>query len=387
MKQWLATKRITAAVALVLLSGCSWFGGDDDESGPAPLADFELLVNVDRVWSKGVGGSADEYFSALRPVVADGVVYAASSDGDISAFQSTTGERLWEVELDIPISGGVGIAGDKVLVGNRKGQLFALNRENGVQLWQVSLSSEVLSPAAGNNKVVVAQVHDGSIVALNADTGEEIWNRSTQVPRLSLYGNSVPQVSDDAVVVATADGKLVSYDLERGAYNWEVPLANPRGASDLEKLSDIDGQILRVGEVFYVSGYQGSVAALSRTSGRVLWNKTLSSFHGPAVANNRLFVVEADDQLRCLRSNGGLDLWTNDQMMRRGLTAPVAFADIVVVADREGYMHVISAEDGQMVGRTKVDGSGVRAPMATDGTLIFVQDDGGDLSAYRITPK
>ena len=44
----------------------------------------------------------------------------------------------------------------------------------------------------------------------------------------------------------------------------------------------------------------------------------------------------------------------------------------------------LSTEDGSFVARTKVDGSGVSAPMLTVGDSLIVQSNGGSLSAFKI---
>ena len=56
----------------------------------------------------------------------------------------------------------------------------------------------------------------------------------------------------------------------------------------------------------------------------------------------------------------------------------------MAVADAEGYLHLLSTEDGSFVARTKVDGSGVSAAMLTIGDSLIIQSNGGALSSYKI---
>ena len=56
----------------------------------------------------------------------------------------------------------------------------------------------------------------------------------------------------------------------------------------------------------------------------------------------------------------------------------------IAVADAEGYLHLLDPADGHFVGRIKVDGSGVGAPLLSVGDSIIVQANNGSLSAYKI---
>ncbi len=384
-------KRLSWMLAVLLLSGCSWFGGDDEsedaELEPAELEDFVEEVKIRKLWSTDIGSGQKEYLERLRPVVVDGKLYAADGKGRVTALDASRGKRLWRVDLDVDLSGGVGVGGGQVLVGNRDGRLYALNADDGVQLWQAQLSSEILAPAVSNGEIVAVQTEDGRLVGLDAATGEEAWRYDSETPVLTLYGTSTPLIARRMVIAGFANGKVVGVDINKGTQLWESRLTVPRGRTELDRLIDIDGDMLLDGEILYVSGYRGAVAALSRSTGRTIWTQPASSYLGPALANNRIYVVEDEDKVRALRSNGGQELWANESLFLRRLVAPVAIGDFVAVADGEGYLHILAGEDGRFVGRTRVDGSGIRVPMTTDGGTIYVQDNDGGVKAYQIVDK
>jgi outer membrane protein assembly factor BamB len=54
------------------------------------------------------------------------------------------------------------------------------------------------------------------------------------------------------------------------------------------------------------------------------------------------------------------------------------------VADAEGYLHLLDPVDGHFVGRVKVDGSGVSAPLLSVGNSLIVQSNNGSLSSYKL---
>ncbi|MDM3870132.1 outer membrane protein assembly factor BamB [Porticoccus sp. W117] len=377
-------KYLAAAAMFLLLAACS---SKDDKEQPAELVKFPQEVTIKRLWSQGVGGAHNKYLTGMRPVLRNGVIYAASGKGRVSAFNSETGKRLWKAKVVKGLSGGVGFGGSQVYVGDIEGRLYALSASDGIQQWQVSLRSEVLSAASGDRERVAVQTKDGLIYMLSAESGEELWQYKTQTPPLTNYGTSSPLLIGDLVIVGTADGQVVALNAETGSRLWENRISNPRGRTELEKLSDVDGEIAVDGQVLYATSYQGTTVALSRSRGSQLGSQKSSSYHGPAVSGSRVFVVEEGDYVRALRGTAMQPLWENDQLKLRGLNAPAVVAGYVAVADAEGYLHLLDSGDGHFVGRKKVDGSGVRVPMIGDGDRLYIQDHGGGLSCYQVTPK
>ena len=68
------------------------------------------------------------------------------------------------------------------------------------------------------------------------------------------------------------------------------------------------------------------------------------------------------------------------------ITAP-AFADgRIVVGDFEGYVHLIDAREGNLVGRTRIDDSGISVRPVTEGSTIHVQANNGRLETLEVTP-
>ena len=358
---------------------------DDEEinNEPKDLESIDATVKIKKVWRQSIGSSDDVYQPTLHPAVGDGVVYAASNKGRISAWPVVKGKRLWRTDLDLSLSGGVGLGAGLVAVGTDKGELIALDAETGEERWRATLSSEILSAPAAQGELLVAQTQDGKVYGLSVATGEEIWRYAVEVPVLSLRGTAGPLVTPRMVITGFANGKLVALNAATGTLLWEAKLATGEGKSELERMVDVNSPILG-NEVVYATSYQGRAGAFSRGTGRELWAQNSSSYHPPAFGSGRLFVADTEDQVLRLRSSGGRAEWTNADLLRRGLTPPLVVGDYVMVADSEGYLHALSQADGSIVGRVKVDGDGVAVGMVTDGTTLFVQDKDDDLTAYQL---
>jgi outer membrane protein assembly factor BamB len=392
-------KKVVLIALAVLLSGCGlWSAFEDfmpdynpdglaeeelkeEKAEPAELVDFEKEIQPVKLWSKNLVGDYESLGTGIRPVLDQGKVYVADSEGKVVAVDATTGETLWKVKLEVPVGGGVGIGGDLAFVGSTDGEVIALETGTGAERWRKQLSSEILAAPSGNGDIVVAQVQDGRIVGLDAQTGDERWQFEIEVPVLTLRGTSTPLVKGNTVITGFANGKVYAFSAATGDMMWENRITVPQGRSELERIVDIDGQPLLVDDIVYAVSYQGRIGAVSRT-GRGIWYQDMNSVHGPAYGLAQVYVADTEGQVKALRASSGSVLWTNDQLSHRTLNGPAVAGGYIMVADSEGYLHVLSQTDGRFLGRTKVDGSGVSAPMVSDGETLYILDNDGGLSAY-----
>ena len=368
----------------VLVSGCSIFGADD-ELKPAKLEKIDQQVELSRVWSAKTASSNKNYWANLQMAVSDKSLFTADHSGTVVALDVQNGQKQWSVDLDLPVSGGVGYGAQKLVLGTIEGQVYALSAQDGSVLWSSAVSSEVISSPSASKDIVVAQSIDNRLYAFDANTGEELWQHDAGAPILSVRGNSSSMILNNRVISAFDNGKLIAFNAQNGSLQWETRLALPKGRTELERMIDVDGQPIIVGDIIYSVSYQGRLGALTRGTGQNLWFQDSSSHFSPAYTEGKLFVTEAKNHaVRGFKAGNGQEVWNNDQLEYRELNGPVAFGDNVAVADAEGYLHLLDPETGAFVGRTKVDGSGVSAPLLVVGEMLLVQSNNGSVSAFKI---
>ena len=370
--------------AALALNGCFWFGGDEEEDlEPAKLVDIDSDLRVEKLWATNVGGSSDEIRLNLVPSYGDGRVYAASYDGNVSAVDADSGNRVWRFDADVRLSGGPVFGEGTVVVGGLDGDVVAIDADAGTLRWRSTVSSEVMAPPAIQDGVVVTRSLDGRVYGLDIQSGQRRWVFDRGVPLLSVRGNAPPLARGGLVFVGYDNGKVVALRAESGELLWEETLAAPQGRSELERMVDIDGHMAIVASELYAVGFQGRLGALDVSSGRILWARKMSSYGGLSVARTQLYLTDVEDGVMAVDRRSGGTLWRQDKLQRRQITAPASVGDFAVVGDFDGYLHWLDEEDGSLVGRARVDGSAVLVPPLAIGSTIYALSSGGTLAAFR----
>ena len=366
------------------LNPMSWFG-DDEVNPPTELQRFTAEVELDKEWGASVGNGQGKIFNLLTPVLDGARLFAASEDGTVSAFSATSGELIWRERLEEAITGGVGAGHGLVFVGTEAAEVVALDQDSGAIVWAMPVSSEVLSAPKTNGDVVVVQTVDEKLIALEASNGEQRWTYETTLPALTLRGSSSPVITNNGKVIAGfSNGTLVAVEADNGVWSWEERVAVPEGQYDIDRVIDIDGQLLLDGTRVLASSYQGNLMALDVNTGRIVWGHAASSFHGIERGFGNLYYVDDEGVLTAMRDNSEDVVWENSDLKFREVSAPRAIGNYVAVADFEGYVHLISQIDGHIAGRVRADSDGVRASMLSANGLLYVYGNSGKLTAYRL---
>jgi outer membrane protein assembly factor BamB len=380
-------QRAAVAALLAVLAGtggCSWFGGDEKEAGePAELVDIEPTRRIRKVWDSGLGEGTEFMRLALTPASDGTHLYAAASDGRVSAFNAASGERLWRKKTRLPLSGGPAVGNGYVVVGSTDGQVVALRADDGGEVWRVSVASEVLAaPAIGPNLAYVRTV-DGKLIALKLLDGTQAWFVQQTMPRLSVRGTGSPVVASSMVICGFDNGRVAAYDINDGTQIWDLLLAPPSGRTEVERLSDLNGTVQVLGDDVYAVGYQGQLSALARESGQVLWTREASSYNSVGADAANLYVSTDNGEIVAVERRSGRELWRYTELRNRDLTAPTPFGSSVVVGDFEGYLHWFTAGSGEPEARVRAGSARITAAPLVVNDLIYALTDDGDLVAYR----
>ncbi|HME40194.1 MAG TPA: outer membrane protein assembly factor BamB [Steroidobacteraceae bacterium] len=372
--------------ALLIAAGCS---KDKDVEAPSALVKFPATLPVKKIWGEGVGGGKKQLVLrlGLGPAVDNGVVFAASHQGEVVATSLDTGRRVWLKKFKkLQLSAGPGAGSGLVIVGTSKGDVLALNAATGREMWRSHVNSELLSAPAISEKVVVMRSVDGRLHGFDTHNGKELWSVEQQVPRLSLRGTAIPVIAKEVAISGFDNGKVMAVSLNSGDTVWDTALASPHGRTELDRLVDIDSSVRTVGDNVFAVGFQGRTAMLAVDSGQIWWAHDMSSYRGLAVDDDNLYVTQSDGVVVALRQRDGSEMWRNQKLKFRRLSTPVLTSTAVVVADFQGYVHWLDKTTGELVARQQITKQRVTNSPVAVGDTVVVLTDGGKMAAYRATP-
>jgi outer membrane protein assembly factor BamB len=257
----------------------------------------------------GLWGSGRRAYSAALAVFYGGVLYAYSSDGDIVAVQTATGEVLWRKSARNDFAGLPGkwayaesplIDGNTLVVapGGSEATIVALNKKDGSVIWKSAIpggesaaySSAIVTQAAGRKQYV--HFLDKGVVGVDARTGDFLWrydktasgpaNIPSPVAHDGLVYSSNARRFGGGLVALKADGNGVS--AEEVYFERSVP-------------NTLGGQVLLDGYL-YGTNSEGLVAAEFAT-GKIAWQ---AGDGGPGS------VLYADGQFYVHNENGDVAL-------------------------------------------------------------------------------
>jgi outer membrane protein assembly factor BamB len=369
---------LVAAVFLVSVTGCStvsdWFA-DEDELEIRRLKPITEEFTSEVIWETTIGDGVDEYFSRLRPVFSYNKVFVAERHGEIAALEPDTGEpiwtrnfatfkqetwwdsiaKMWRSGTSAKIS-ALASGYNLLYVGTEDGKLYALNIDNGETVWESSVAGEILAPPAYDEGILVVNTGSGVLFGLNATSGEQLWRSESDVPPLSLRGISAPLASNGGAIIGTANGKLQVNILESGIRAWDAAVTAPSGATELERIVDVDTAPIMFGGVIYTVSYNGSLAAIELRSGRVIWKREYGSYRNIAISGNQLYVVDNKSYVYALDRRNGVEVWSQSILKQRNLTTPLVMGDYLVVGDNYGFLHWLNSSDGKVVARLDLGG-------------------------------
>ena len=380
------TRKLVGVGVLALMTGCSNlsslnpFASKSKGNEPAKLVELKGTMAVRTAWKLDIGKARGYQFS---PALAGNTVIVAGADGDIARVEAASGRQMWRVKAGSGLTGGVGTDGNVIVVGATDGTLMAFDMD-GKALWKTQLSSEILSSPAVAQGVVVARSIDNRIVGVDAATGQKKWTVQRTAPALTLRTAPGMVMYNTDVVIAQPAGKLGAFLIATGAPRWEAEVGQARGATELERVTDISGTPVIFESSVCAVAYQGRVACYDLASGTPRWTRDLSSTVGVAV--DQRFVFAADDKgaLHAFDRESGASAWKNDKLAFRSLSTPLSYGRAVAVGDYQGYIHFLSREDGSFLARAATDGSPViGTPLVAGSSLIF-QTQNGTVTAIAV---
>ncbi len=388
-----ASRTLLLAASFTLLQACSsmpsnfslnpmdWFSSSPGGPKPAELPQLSNPQGVKVLWSSNIGAAEAFIFT---PALSGDSVYAASRSGTVARLDAASGQAKWRVSVGTRISGGVGSDDALAVVATDEGEVIALNAQNGVVKWRSRVSSEVLAAPRLGDGLVLVRSADSRIFAFGAEDGKRRWVYQRAAASLIARSPAGLTVHQGSVYVGFSGGKLAAIALASGTLRWEATVALPKGATELERVTDIVGDPMAQGREICAVAFQGRVACYDVLNGNQLWSREMSSLTGVSFDARYAFVADDKGAVHALDRSNGRSIWKQDRLAHRQLSLPLPLGTEVAMGDLQGYVHFMARESGAFLARAPTDGSAIRAaPLRLPGGFL-VQTQGGGLYALTL---
>ncbi|SDB80962.1 outer membrane protein assembly factor BamB [Acinetobacter boissieri] len=368
------------AVALV---GCSSNKPKVEKIKPSPLPKLVQAKNLQQVFSQHISATNKKDPLRLQMAVDQGVIYFIDpKKGTVDAFQGN--KQVWSSQIykKGTLSAGLEVGQGVVVAGNQKGELFALEQSTGKVLWQAQLSGPIITPSHIQLGRVITVTNDGNVYAHDAATGQQLWTYKLPNVALSLRGQATPvQLDPNNVLIATANSYVYGIDVVSGVPRLQRRVSVAEGRTDIQRVNDIDGDPVMMGQFMVTTSYQGQVTVTDLQQQQVVWTDNASSNKRPEVTRDAIYITTTDGKVVAYGLLTGQKLWENDQLLHRNLSNPVLLGTDLVVGDFDGALSLIDPVTGKITGRSTTKGE-VTSLRVVDNQL-YVSTQKGALSVWQ----
>jgi outer membrane protein assembly factor BamB len=294
-------------------------------------------------------------------------------DGKIMSVNTTDGKMIWEAPLDTTVAptGGFGCSAPPAAVA-----IYG-------------------SPAVSGNLVFLGGYNSGKFYAFAPGEQDPRWVYPRDVVSTTqIVGGSL--VADGKVVFGTANGKVYALNATTGSSTngWVFPA----DSSDIGKIWS--APVVLNGTLF-IGSFDKNLYALDMATGQKKWSFATggSIVASPITDNDTVYVGSFDRSLYAVDAATGQQKWKFTGAKNWFWAQPLIDNGKIYAANLDGKLYVLDAKTGSklaeldlgaaisaspvIVGGTVDLKETVDAPLATDGTAVFVHTSAGNLYAVN----
>ncbi|GAC1349300.1 MAG: hypothetical protein NVSMB27_21120 [Ktedonobacteraceae bacterium] len=361
-------------------------------------------------WSEGIGSPQSE--GAPSPVYYNGLVYIATFDGKLIAYNATTGSVQWQFSTGTNFANLTSPVIDpatNILFFGTLGFLeqqdhgvpspfFALDAQTGTLLWSNILNGDDYAfPTMAFNNLYVGLGNEGGGYLLSIDETTGYLNAQYKT-RGGVWGAVGVDIKTN--MIFTGIGNPLDQVLAFNANSfkgtntnitplWTYSAAQP-GNDD-----DIGSAMAVVNGMVYVDSKNGYMYALHENDGTVAWQyrigpNSIGDVSSPSIdtVNNVVYVGTLNGALYALNSTTGALVWKVVPKISGGRGGPIysspALANgVVYVASNDGNVYALNASSGAQLWNYTTAAPTFSSPIVVNGWLYCASTD-GNLYAFSL---
>jgi outer membrane protein assembly factor BamB len=193
------------------------------------LALNELLVDGDRIFVAALNGRlmrvrrddgriaaeatvAGQFYAS--PAMAEGVLVIGDDRGHLRAFDADL-KQLWEFAAGSAFRATAVLADGRVYAGSTDGYFYCLTLMTGELVWKINIGCKIYQSAAVGDSGVVFGGSDHSVICLDKRSGGELWRFSA-----GATISTAPVIAGQTVFIGSTDKNIYGLDVKRGGRVW-----------------------------------------------------------------------------------------------------------------------------------------------------------------------
>jgi outer membrane protein assembly factor BamB len=355
---------------------------------------LELAPNPRVAWRAKIGkGSGGVERLIASPVVADGKVFTLDANNTVSARNMSNGRQLWQITLkqkgekkESGFGGGISYHDGVVYATSGFGFVSAIDAKTGKENWRKATGVPMRGAPTIADGRIFAVSYDNQLFAMTTANGDIIWNKVGIAENAGVIGTASPAVVGETVVVAYSSGEIYAYRVENGQDIWTDTLSrtNVGLPTPMSSLNDIDGLPVVDDGIVYAISQGGRMVAINLRTGERVWERNIGGTQTPWIAGDFIYLLTSDDEVLCLSRRDGRIRWVrelpdyiNPDKRKKFVywSGPVLAGDRLVVVSSLGYAVAISPYDGRLMSKIELPAQGFIAPIVADKTLYLLSND------------
>lgn len=375
----------------------SWLQG---HGTPATRTDHPAFgTALTPLWSAPIGqGDKRKFRITADPVVADGRIFTLDSDAQVTAT-STAGQTLWTHDV-APVrdgngqgsGGGLALGGGRLYVTSGYGTVTALDPATGTEIWRQKLQATGSAAPSYGDGLVYLVAGAKTAWALEADTGRIRWQLDGLEDIHNIHGGPAPALTDQFVIFGYGSGDLQGAFKKGGLRMWNATIAGRREGFAINRIDDITGDPVVVGNTVYAANHSGRLVALNAGSGKRLWTAHDAALQPVWVTGGAVFFISDRNTLKRVNASDGAEVWsvelpgyTTQRPRRRerihGNYGPIVAGGRLYVAGGDGLLRAFDPATGSLLKTAGIPGGAAANPVVVNG-VMYVVTKKGQLQAY-----
>lgn len=292
---------------------------------------------------------------------------------------SVTLKKLWTQPLEGRTLAGASSNTTHAFAATQEGNLYAFNGSTGEKAWQVNVGEPVSETPLASDLLVIVGTEHGTLAAYHAHNGALAWKQTPHIAPykgLPIEGLTSSHQNNNHHYIASlyANGALFVWDKYTGKPIWKAFLNKPCKAPPVFS-----------NNALYASTMDGHIHAFQAQTGQPLWTHEIDGpiFSQATVWNDKLLVPSGTGALFTLNANTGNFLWSYTERQGKPLLGqPGIIQDTILVGSLSNRLGLVNGKLGFRTGEARITG-GTESAIITIGHTALIQTTTGKILAIN----